>query len=312
MRSQEDSLATLHRRKSGGHYARVMGTLWRHVKTEEAGDAALGMLTRIWSHCADKGRPFLSQRDMAVIMAGDKNGPRKLKALLDARLLDRVEGGFAPHDWFDHNPGLAPQTESGESAADDRESNVSGTRVDGESNVTRNVTTIVTRNVSNAVVENQQVTPPPSRPKTQDPGSNTASYASGVAPAATEAPTGSPKARSKPQALVALERALANEMGRRSDVAPGLSRSLGQKASQRVAQHAEATGSTLDASAALLAASWAERGNGNAWKLCDVPFNAANAARPGARPRMSPATTHEDFADAEPVEVQLARLGGLK
>jgi hypothetical protein len=96
VRSQEDSLATLHRRKSGGHYARVMGTLWRHTKTEEAGDAALGMLTRIWSHCADKGRPLLSQRDMAVIMAGDKNGPRKLKALLDARLLDRVEGGFAP------------------------------------------------------------------------------------------------------------------------------------------------------------------------------------------------------------------------
>ena len=130
MTARRDDIVTFHKRKSGGHYARVMGTLHRHTKTEKAGDAALGMLARIWSYCADMGRHVLSERDLSVIMVRDKNGPRKLKALLDARLLDRVEGGYSPHDWFDHNPGIAP----------DGEAKASGTRVDGEGNVTGNVT----------------------------------------------------------------------------------------------------------------------------------------------------------------------------
>lgn len=157
----ERDLATFHRRKSGGHYARVMGTLHRHQKTEKAGDAALGMLVRIWSYCADTGRSLLTDRDMAVIMVRDKNGPRKLRQLIDARLLDRAEGGYAPHDWFDHNPGLKqsePKVDNDNSS--ERESNVR----DGESNVTLNVT----RNVRKSRQQNQQLETPLSRPKTQD------------------------------------------------------------------------------------------------------------------------------------------------
>lgn len=165
------SLATVHRRKSGGHYARVMGTLHRSLKAEKAGDAALGMMVRIWSYCADVGRHELTERDMAVIMVRDKNGPRKLKALLEAGLLDRTEGGYTPHDWFDHNPGIAPS----ESAP--READVSRTRRereeyvrDGEENATGNVTRNVTRNVSNTPEQNQVVAGSLSRPRTQDPG----------------------------------------------------------------------------------------------------------------------------------------------
>jgi len=161
------SLATLHRRKVGGHYARVMGTLHRHLKAEKAGDAALGMLLRIWSYCADTGRAELSERDLAVIMVRDKNGPRKLKALLDAGLLDRTEGGYTPHDWFDHNPGIDPLRESDvRPTRREREENVR----DGEENATENVTGNVTRNVSRPAEQNQAVTPPLSRPRTQDPG----------------------------------------------------------------------------------------------------------------------------------------------
>jgi hypothetical protein len=88
-----------------------------------------------------------------------------------------------------------------------------------------------------------------------------------------------PKPASKQSALDAIRDALSAEMARRNDVAPALPQSLGRLAAQRVADHAKATGGTVERSAAVLAASWAERGNGRAWSLTDVPFNMANAAR---------------------------------
>jgi hypothetical protein len=125
----------------------------------------------------------------------------------------------------------------------------------------------------------------------------------------SEAPASTPKQRkppSKPKALVALEAALRAEMQSRRDVAPSMSRSLGLKAAQRVTEHAESTGGTLEASAAVLAASWAALGNGNAWKLCDVPFRATQA--PGRHQRTVLGTTAEDFEDAPSVEEQMARF----
>lgn len=73
-------------------------------------------------------------------------------------------------------------------------------------------------------------------------------------------------------ALRALEAALKTEMAKKREAAPALSISLGKKAASRVADHAEATGGTHEKSAAMLASAWAIWGNGNAWKLCDLPF----------------------------------------
>lgn len=143
----------------GGRYYRVMGTLWRHRKAEEAGDAALGLLMRIWSFCADQGEPLVSKRSMCMLMAHDKNGPRKLKALLESGLLEQTADGYIPHDVADHNPILRAPSRDVE-RDQERESNVS----DGESNVTVNVT----RNVSKPPENNQVLRPPLSRPRTQE------------------------------------------------------------------------------------------------------------------------------------------------
>ena len=109
-----------------------------------------------------------------------------------------------------------------------------------------------------------------------------------------------PKPASKQSALDALRVALSAEMARRNDVAPALPQSLGRLAAQRVADHAKATGGTVERSAAALAASWAERGNGRAWSLTDVPFNTANAAR------ASPVAQRQQREDRDE---QLATLG---
>lgn len=258
------------KRKTGGRYARLMGTLHRNLKTEAVGDAALGMLVRLWSYCADVGRHVLTDRDMGVIMVRDKNGPRKLKALLDAKLLEKVEGGYMPHDWFDHNPGLAgkdePSSDASESERDqDRDE-------ERESNVTGNVTSNVTGNVRKPDKQNQPLAPPLSDSglRTQESLRETEDPAP-AGPARRAA--AKPKAPGASAAQRALEAALRDEMRKIHEAAPALSRSLAQKASKRVADHAKDTGGTIEQSAALLAASWAKQGNGNAWKLCDVPFS---------------------------------------
>lgn len=109
--------------------------------------------------------------------------------------------------------------------------------------------------------------------------------------------------RAKSAALVALESALKAKLG--TD-APALSRSQGQKAAHRLAEHAREQGCTLDAAAALLVASYAALGVANAWKLLDVPFRA-RVAPVGARTAPAPGTTAADFEDAEDIETQIAR-----
>lgn len=137
-----------------GRRANVLGGLWRHLKAQKAGDAALGMWVRALSYCADTGRQVLTKRDMATLMAGDKNGHRKLAALVESGLIDEVEGGHTPHDWLDHNPGLrevyAKRTRS------EREANVRSD--DGA--MTPSVTPSVTLMVRNDAEQNQELTPP--------------------------------------------------------------------------------------------------------------------------------------------------------
>jgi hypothetical protein len=92
-----------------------------------------------------------------------------------------------------------------------------------------------------------------------------------------------PPQLTKTAALAALVAALGADARRRRDAAPSLSRSQESKVSARLLEYVDSQGCTLEAAAQALVASWAERGFGNVWKLCDVPFNQANA------PRASPA-----------------------
>ena len=41
--------------RKSGRYARVMGNFWRHPKVETIGDAACGVLVKVWAYCADQG-----------------------------------------------------------------------------------------------------------------------------------------------------------------------------------------------------------------------------------------------------------------
>lgn len=315
-----DGLTSLRKRKTGGHYARLMGTLWRHKKPELAGDAALGMWCRMVSYCADVGRSVLSKREMAIIMAYDKNGPRKLSALLKAKLVDEVEGGYSPHDFYDHNPGISPSTKDAQDADrdDEREEHVR----DGEEHVTTNVTGIVTRNVSNDVEQKQLVRPPSSRPRTQDPGDIPSLRSGGERASAPPAEgltrPAVPESGVRPAVDVfGLQLALgtaADQLG--WDCPPQLYPGQLAQAAKRVPKIAQRRGISRDDAAlelcrkALLLAR--ETGKSVAFALLEVdtaaPSPRAATRRTGGRMAMAPATTHEDFADAEPMDVQLARL----
>jgi hypothetical protein len=89
--------------RKSGRYARLMGDLWRHPKIDQVGDAALGLLTRIWSYCADQGVDRLAEKRMLDLFRG-ANGRRQLNELLAAGFMEALpEGGYAPHDWLEHN-----------------------------------------------------------------------------------------------------------------------------------------------------------------------------------------------------------------
>ncbi len=90
--------------KKGGRYARLMGDLWRHEKTEKVGDAALGLLMRLYSFCADQGVDHVSEKRMVDLFRGNPNGRRQLNQLIAAEFVDVVPGGgYSPHDWYEHN-----------------------------------------------------------------------------------------------------------------------------------------------------------------------------------------------------------------
>ncbi len=89
---------------SQGRYARVMGNLWRHEKTANVGDAALGLLMRMLSYCADQGVSSVGELRMVELFRRNPHGRRQLNELIAAGFVDRLEGGgYTPHDWSQHN-----------------------------------------------------------------------------------------------------------------------------------------------------------------------------------------------------------------
>lgn len=130
--------------RKSGRYARVMGTLWRHPKREKCGRGAMGLLLDIWSHCADQSEEFISEKGMRRIINGDPNGRRQLKELVDAQFIDRVDGGYVPHDWSEH---------SAFGGSSDAPATGDATR-DATQGATRDVTRDATGDVMNAPPEN--------------------------------------------------------------------------------------------------------------------------------------------------------------
>lgn len=326
----KSDVATFHRRKSGGHYARVMGTLHRHLKAEACGDAALGLLLRTWSYCADVGRAVLTERDMARLMVRDRNGPRKLKALVDAGLLDKVDGGYSPHDWFDHNPGLSRAT-SGVDDGENESPNATPTRVDGESNVTGNVTLNATKNVSKPVEQNQTLTPPLSRLRTQDPreeieeekkreGACAPDGAVAPAPQAVRAVRGPAPERAEATALRAAVVRLRGVFGH--EVTPTASQAHWAKGTAKVVELVRGGAAVSEAAERVAQASlgWLSAGRSTSFgyalqdcvlgPVASAPRGGTAHANANGRPRMSPAATGRDFEGAD-VDAQLERMGAI-
>lgn len=134
-------LVTLHRRKSGGNYACLMGSLWRHKKLESVSDESLGLWTRVLSYVADSGDVVVTKKRMTTLTGGrGKNGPRKIERLVEAGLLDEVDGGYTPHDWHEHNPSTVANLTA----------NLSSTGCEVESNLTAKL--------SSRTEQNQQLT----------------------------------------------------------------------------------------------------------------------------------------------------------
>jgi hypothetical protein len=125
------------------------------------------------------------------------------------------------------------------------------------------------------------------------------------------------KPKSKDQALEALKTALSDEFAKAKDSPPALTQSLGRKACDRIREFAKTQDVTVEVAARLLVTSYVASGAVSAWKLLDVPLRPktppANGQtgfwpRPGAPARARP-TTGADFADADPIETQLDRIG---
>ena len=73
-----------------------MGDLWRHPKVDNTGDAALGLLARIWSYCADQGVDTITEKRMLNLFRGS-HGRKQLNELIASGFIDALpEGGYAP------------------------------------------------------------------------------------------------------------------------------------------------------------------------------------------------------------------------
>lgn len=129
-----------------------------------------------------------------------------------------------------------------------------------------------------------------------------------------DASSSSPKRRKPDEAKAALQAALLASFRATNDVAPEVPGSVAVRAAKRLREIVDlGHAADLPAAATLLVAA-CRRSQTSRWPWCltEVSPTRPGVAPPGARPRMSPATTHEDFADADPVEVQLERLRLLK
>jgi hypothetical protein len=124
----------------------------------------------------------------------------------------------------------------------------------------------------------------------------------------------SPKPRKADEAKAALRAALKASFRASNDIAPEVADGTAAKAARRLRELVELGHAPDVQTAAERLVAACRKQTTERWPWCLLTVNPARPAQapPGARPRMSPATTHEDFADAEPLEIQLARLGGLK
>lgn len=94
--------------RSKGRYARLMGSYWRHRRTDSIGLAAAGLFSFVLSFCADQEVSVVPRDRMRALYRGDSNGARALKQLLAAGYVEETEAGFRVHDWKQHNQPTKP------------------------------------------------------------------------------------------------------------------------------------------------------------------------------------------------------------
>ena len=330
--------------RKGGRYARVMGTLWRCSKRERCGRAAMGLLLDIWSWCADQQVSVLPEKALRRLLAGDPNGRRQLRELISAGFLDEVEGGYMPHDWHEHSGvPAAPQEPPSDDSATRDEMDVrrecdglrdeSATRYEMNTGPERTQETTLLRVRALTQIpdpinpeENTQnpdarvramglVGPPPANLQVEPPPI-------GQSPASPEREPGEPDFE-RPQPTGAAHQAEVLEGFRAAffQADAGTMPRLWGKRLDHAVEHCrdlhKAYGLKLRVTLRDVAAAVAEAAEPGAkgWdfevsKVDPYTRPKATRRRAGGRMSMAPATTHADFADAEPFEDQLARVRG--
>lgn len=81
------------------------------IPSEFAAPVVEGLVVRLWQLAASRGDDNgflgrLTNRELAVALGWGLDADRLIDALLEVRLVDEVDGGFAPHDWIVEQPGI--------------------------------------------------------------------------------------------------------------------------------------------------------------------------------------------------------------
>jgi hypothetical protein len=108
------------RPKSLGPYAPLSATYYRDDAVLEAGPDAEVLFTRGLAFCADSGSDgFITDRQVAQVLGiGLRGLPRRVQALIDVDLWQRVDGGYVVRAWLKWNKSAE---EIGRARKNDRE-----------------------------------------------------------------------------------------------------------------------------------------------------------------------------------------------
>jgi hypothetical protein len=273
---------------------RVDDGMWAHPKFDELSDGAVALWVRAGSYCARYLTDGFVSSAKVPLLRGNSD---LCEELVRAGLWSGIRTGFQFNDWSHYQASKADLENRRERWREEKRAKKQ-------------------RHLNESPTESQD------NPGFSAPESGPDSLAHSIPfhsipsiPSPTEkdpANSNGKRARSKSGSLTALTSALKAELSKRGETAPALSHSLGQKAAQRVSEHAAAYGLTLDQAAAKLAASWAVLGGSRAWALCDVPFDPkasiSGPARAGSRRGIAPGTTARDFENEPSLDEQMATL----
>lgn len=131
-------------------WGKIHGSITWHTKALSAGDAALGVWVRLLGHCAQHLTDGHIPQQVAKAVGA--TSPGAINALVEAGLLEVVEGGYRLHDYLEHNSSRA-EIEASREASRDRKARSRSAAKSMLSRVTDAVTPTVTGRVTGRVTD---------------------------------------------------------------------------------------------------------------------------------------------------------------